>query len=166
MSVVCCKILKDKIEIASDSIMTIGRSQTKGSDVEYAKLDKINDIIIGSTGSCEESALFQLYCKTHSPKEAKNDDILEFVIEFIEWKRKKIDKWDYSNNYILAFHGKAFWIENYFVNEIKTYRAIGAGRDFAMAALFLGHSVEESVSVACELSTLCEKPIIKFECKR
>jgi len=53
-----------------------------------------------------------------------------------------------------------------FINEIKDFAAIGAGEDFANAALYLGHSPEEAVKVACELCCFVSEPIVKYKMKR
>jgi hypothetical protein len=34
---------------------------------------------------------------------------------------------------------------------------------YALAALYLGHSAEEAVETAIELSTMCEEPILVIE---
>ncbi len=54
-------------------------------------------------------------------------------------------------------------VQDYFITEVTTYEAIGVGTRYALSALCLGHSVEEAIEVACELSIYCEKPVIKFE---
>lgn len=50
-----------------------------------------------------------------------------------------------------------------FVNKVKNYDAIGAGMDFANAALYLGHNPKEAVEVACKLSCFVSEPIIEHE---
>ena len=37
--------------------------------------------------------------------------------------------------------------------------AIGAGEDYALASLHLGHTAKEAVETACELSVYCERPV-------
>ena len=53
-----------------------------------------------------------------------------------------------------------------YVNEINEYAAIGAGEDFALAALYLGHSAKEAVKTACELSAFVAEPIVEFEMEK
>lgn len=50
-----------------------------------------------------------------------------------------------------------------FVCQIKDYVAIGAGDDFATAALYLGHTPREAVEVACNLSCYVAGPIVEYE---
>jgi ATP-dependent protease HslVU (ClpYQ) peptidase subunit len=57
-------------------------------------------------------------------------------------------------------------VEGFFVKEIVDYTAIGAGMDFALSALYLGNSVEESIKAACHLSVYCEEPINLMKVKK
>jgi ATP-dependent protease HslVU (ClpYQ) peptidase subunit len=61
--------------------------------------------------------------------------------------------------FIVVHKGKAFFLGGYFVREINDYYAIGAGMDYALAALYLGASVEKAIKTACELSIFCEGPV-------
>jgi ATP-dependent protease HslVU (ClpYQ) peptidase subunit len=166
MSIVCCKILDDKIEVASDSITVRGSTQSRGQNAQYVKLLQVNNIIIGGIGLGEEISLIYIFCQTHQPKDATPDSILTFLAEFSEWKNDRIDNSSIENNYILIYQEKAFVIYNYQVVEITEYEAIGAGMDFALAALHLGHDVKSAVEIACELSIYCEKPVVYFSIPR
>ena len=73
---------------------------------------------------------------------------------------------DTENQYIMAYAGHLFQIEPLFTFEIKDYAAIGAGEDFATAALYLGHSPEDAAKVACELSCYVAEPVVRFEMPR
>ena len=87
--------------------------------------------------------------------------MLEFISEFIEWKKRKTDdKASFRNSFIIGFQGTVFAIEHWHVHKINSYMAIGAGMSYAMAALYLGHSAEKAVETAIELSTMCEEPIL------
>lgn len=165
MSIVCCRVTDDKIEIASDSISIRGYTQSKGDKVKYSKLVKVNEMIIGGVGFSEENFLMQLFAQTHNIKDANTDAVLTFLAEFSDWKKKKIDNYKIENNFIFLYKSKAFYIERFLIQEVINYQAIGAGDDFALSALYLGHSVEKAVETACELSIYCEKPIIKYEMK-
>lgn len=162
MSIVCCKVTPTCIRIASDSITVRGYTQSKGKNTEHSKLITINNMIIGSTGTIEESNMFQIFCQNKQPLEASNREVLNFLFEFSEWKKKKIENSKINNSYILVFKGKAFHINEFMVDEIKTYEAIGAGMDFALASLYLKHDVQSAVEVACQLSIFCELPIIMY----
>lgn len=161
MSVVAVKISDEKIVIASDSIMVQGYTQEKNKD-GYSKLSAVNGMVIGSVGSAAESGLMQVFALTHKPSYSDENGILNYITEFCEWKKSKTGEFKLENHYLIVFDKKVFYVENYFVKEIVTYGAIGAGRDYALAALYLNNDVETSVGVACELCIYCERPIIQF----
>ena len=158
MSIVCCKVGDEKIKIASDSITVRGYTQEKGKD-NYSKLCETNGMIIGSCGLCSENGMLQIFASTRKPSAPSEDALLNFFTEFAEWKKRKTDKYVLENQYIIAFEGKAFMVSHFWVKEITSYEAIGAGEDYALAALYLNHDVDKAVEVACELSIYCEKPI-------
>lgn len=165
MSVVACKVSEKKIEIASDSIKVYGWTKNK-SDNEHSKLVHTNGIIVGSTGLCEESGLFKIFCSTRTPKSSTSEDIMLFMSEFAEWKKQKINKFSIENDYIILYGKNAFYVNGFFVEEILTFEAIGAGRDYALSALLLGNTPRRAVEVACDLSIYCSEPINYFEIKR
>lgn len=158
MSVVACKVTENGYEIAADSITVRYTTQTRGQ-TKHAKLFEINGMVVGGVGSAQETALLRIFAKTRQPADANEAAIVEFVSEFAEWKNKRMKDSDINNRYILGFDGKAFLVEGWFIDEILTYAAIGAGMDFALAALYLGNSAEKAVETAIELSIYCEPPI-------
>ena len=160
MSVVACKVTEHNIEIAADSITVRGYTQSRGQNTNHCKLFEINDMVIGSVGTAEETSLFRLFAATRRPAGASEYAILEFLSEFSEWKEKKINQAEITNGYIVIFEGKAFALDQWLVEEILTYEAIGAGMDFALTALYLGHSAFKAVETAIELSIFCEAPVI------
>lgn len=163
MSVVAVKVTDKKITIGADSIIVSGWTQEKD---KMAKLFETNDLVVGDVGDAQEGALFYLFCKTRKPKEASVDAILEFLSEFQDWMNKKIDNNEIKNQYIMIFDKKVFMIEGFYIKEVKDYTAIGAGMDFALAALYLGKSVKESIKAACHLSVYCEEPINVIEIEK
>ncbi len=158
MSVVCCRVNEDSIEIAADSIVC--RGWMKSTD--NVKLHRVNNMIVGSSGYVEESSLFLLFAETHSPTSPDTRGIIEFLTEFSQWKQKVNNTWGIGNSYILVYKGKAYGIYSFEVTEINTYFAIGAGVEFATAALHLGNSPKKAVEVACELSCMCAQPIVSY----
>jgi len=165
VSIVCVKVSKKVIEMASDSILVSGWTQSKSSN-SFAKLTSVNGMVIGTAGGVEEGSLFQVFAATTKPEAATESAVLIFMSSFAEWKHKKINKTGVENSYLLAFDGKAFEIEGFFVQEITTFSAIGAGSDFALTALHLGHDVKKAVAVACEMSVYCEQPVRHIALKR
>lgn len=162
MSVVVCKVEKEEIIFASDSIIVF--DDLKRTDL-VIKLVKENNIIIGGAGAEEDIFLMQIFIKTHRPKNATKESILNFYVEYLAWcKNKEVEK--PSSNFIMGIEGKAFIINGYSVIKIKNYVATGAGFMFASAVLELGHTAKEAVSVAIKLSPLCAPPIKIIKMKR
>lgn len=162
MSIVVVKVLPEKIEIASDSITVRGWTQSRSTN-SFSKLVKVNDLIIGSVGTAEEGALLQVFCSTRRPDQATELSIVNFLSEFANWKNTKTGVATITNEYIFIVDKHVFQIHGFFVEEIINFAAIGAGMDFALAALHLGHEAEKAVEVACELSVFCELPTKLYE---
>lgn len=155
MSVVAVKITENEITIGADSIIVSGWTQEKD---KLAKLIQVNDLVIGDVGSAQEGALFFLFCKTRKPREASTDAIIEFMSDFQDWLDKKIGENKIGNQYIIVFNKKVFNVEGFYVKEVVDYSAIGAGMDFAITCLALGHSVEKAIEMSCHFSIYCELP--------
>lgn len=160
MSVVAVRVNKDKIEFSADSITVFGGC-TKRDDF-FAKLQEINQMIIGGVGASEEIGLLFTFAQTHSPLDNTEKAIRDFFFEFGKWKNDLHLGFVSENSYIVGCKGKAFYIQNLFVQEVKDYAAIGAGRDYALSALYLKHSAKEAVKVACELSCYVCEPIVSL----
>jgi ATP-dependent protease HslVU (ClpYQ) peptidase subunit len=163
MSVVAVKVKKNKIIIGADSILVSGWTQEKD---KLAKLNKVNGMVIGDVGDAQEGGLFLLYCKTRKPREASVDALIEFMSEFQDWLNNKIGESKLENQYVIVFGEKAFVMEGFFIKEVTDYTAIGAGMDFALSALYLGNSVQDSIKAACHLSVYCEEPVNIIEVEK
>ena len=163
MSVVAIrKIGKGKFEIASDSIRIAGWfSQEKDKN---GKLWKIGHMIMGTAGSCSIGSLLREYLENHQPKTNTEHGWVALMADFTKHVSGLDSGLDSGlkaseNEFLVIWRGRAFFIHNFYVLEIKDFYAIGAGRDFAFATLYLNNDVKKAVEVACELSTFCEKPI-------
>ena len=163
MSVVAVKVTNKKITIGADSILVSGWTQEKD---KLAKLNKVNGMVIGDVGDAQEGALFLMFCRTRKPREASTDALVEFMSEFQDWMNDKIGEVKLNNQYIIVLEEKVFVMEGFFIKEVTDYTAIGAGMDFALAALYLGNSVEESIKAACHLSVYCEEPVNIIEIEK
>lgn len=161
MSVIAVKVYDDKIKIAADSIVV--RGDYKRTDQNFSKLVKVNGMIIGGCGYAEELSLMYHYSETHKPASASEKDMLAFIVEFSKYKSDIAGSSNIQNDYIIIYDNRAFSVDSLFVSEIKNYDAIGAGMDFANAALYLRHNPKEAVEVACELSCFVADPIVEYE---
>ena len=162
MSVVAARVYDDHIEIAADSIVISGEMKRTGT---FSKVEAINDMIIGACGICRETTLMWQFAKTHKPESATERDVLTFIVEFMKWKKEFGGEPNIENDYIIAYQGKLFEVQETFVNQVKDYVAIGAGMYFATTALYLDRSPKEAVEVACALNYYVSKPIVSFAMK-
>lgn len=166
MSVVAVKKSENKLVFASDSIKVSG--WTKQSDKvlpkDMAKLFELNDMVIGSVGYSKELSFMRIFAATHKPKSPSVEGLLDFIIEFYSWAMRIDPEFERSNEYLIGFENKVFRItEGYLVDKVNEISAIGAGEDFALAAMHLGHSAIEAVEVANELCLYCAPPICVIE---
>lgn len=163
MSVVAAKVLEDKVVMAADSILVKGCSKRNSN---FAKIAGINGMIVGGVGYAQEISLMWHYMQTHKPASPTEKDVLSFIVEFSQWKQGAVGNSQVENSYLLIYQGHLFEIEYMFVHEISDYIAIGAGEQFANAALYLGHTPREAVKVACDLSCYVSEPIIEYSMRK
>ncbi len=77
---------------------------------------------------------------------------------------KKDDKYIPYNSWLIAFDGVVYNVSaDLFIDKIKGYEAIGSGMEYAKAALHLGHTVKESLKVACDMTIYCGEPLEIYE---
>ena len=156
MSVIAAKLYDNRIDFAADSITLRGDlKQTNGP----AKLVAINGMVIGGCGLCEEISMMFRFAQTHHPETPTCRDVLAFFTEFLKWKPNG-SCLKGSTDFLIGFKGHLFLIEDMYVSEIKDFVAIGAGRDYSLAALYLGHDPRDAVKVACDLSCFVSEPIV------
>ena len=160
MSVVCAKVYNDKIVMAADSIV-VRYGSDKNPSGSFLKMRRINDVVIGTSGSAEEASLMWHYMATHNPFGATEKDVLEYMIEFSRWKKDLTGSSSVSNDYLIAFSGKLFRVNGIFVTEIREFESIGHGMCYSNAAMHLGHTPKEAVKVACDLDCFVAEPVIE-----
>lgn len=158
MSVVAARRFAGGFEIAADSILVRYCTQLVGN-LKRSKLWEQDGLIVGGVGTSEESVQLQSFSTTHRPADASTDAIAQFLSEFAFWKKQRTEKFAVQNDFIFGLDGRLFANHSLSVVEIETFEAIGAGQDFALAAMHLGKSVVEAVELACDLSILCERPV-------
>jgi hypothetical protein len=163
MSIITCKVTDTGYEVAADSIIIWNDLQSKGENFEHVKLVDVNGMVLGGSGAIAESSMFQLFISNHRPAHITELGILEFLTEFVAWKRSKTGGDGIANHYFLGFDRVVFLIEGWLVSQIRKYHAIGAGREYALAALYLGHDAKTAAKVATELSIYCEPPIVSIK---
>ena len=73
MSVIAAKVYNDKVVMAADSIIVTGWSKRNNN---FSKIVEINNMIMGSTGYCQECSIMWHYMQTHKPASSLEKDIL------------------------------------------------------------------------------------------
>ena len=175
MSVVTARVYEDKIVMAADSIIAYGWTKTSpvvendGKKTRnFSKLIEVNGMLIGGVGSAESIQLMQIFATTHKPKSSNEKDMLDFVVEFNKWKNdmpaSSIDSADAE--FLIAVDGELFCIGGLYIEHVMNYSAIGAGMDYALAALYLGHSPAEAAKTACELNCFVSEPVFELTQER
>jgi len=166
MSVVAVRKKGGNITIGADSIRITGWG-TQEKD-KLAKLFRVsNDMIVGTVGSAAIHSLFREFLKNHLPKSNSEYGWTTLMSEFSSYLNdlKNAPKLE-TSAFLVVHKQKVYFIDSYFVREINDYYAIGAGMDYALAALYLGASVKEAIETACHLSIFCEKPANVIEVKK
>ena len=159
MSVVSAKVYSDKIVMAADSQVSYGNY--KDTSGNFAKMRRINDVLVGGAGSLEELSLMWHYMGTHNPSGNSLKDILEYLVEFRRWKKDLTGDSSFENNLLIAYNGKLFSAYGIAVVEISNFDSVGCGMKYANAAMYLGHTPREAVRVACELDCFVGEPILE-----
>lgn len=163
MTVIAAQKTSESITFAADTMVSDGYGKSTTIDIMQSKLFQQNGMIIGTTGDCYESTLMELFSRNHKPIDTERLSVIDFLVEFREWVRKKDGNYAPKNGFLIAFEKKLFHVYGGLeVYEVKDFEAIGAGQDFAKAALHLGHSPKEAVAVACKLSLFCSEPITEM----
>lgn len=159
MSVVAVRKEKGKITIAADSIRISGwGTQEKDKLAKLFQIDK--EMVLGAVGSSATSSLFREFIENHLPKTNSEYGWMLLMREFATYlsEVKSAPKFE-DSAFIVVHKGRAFFLAGYFVREVDDYYAIGAGADYALAALYLGAGVEKAIKTACHLSIFCEEPV-------
>lgn len=161
MSVVAVRKTKTKITIGADSIRLSGLTQEKD---KLAKLFMVNkDMALGAVGFASTTSLFREFLGNHLPMFNSEYGWTMLVREFASYlgELKNAPGLE-TADFLVVYQSKIFYLSGYFVREIKDYYAIGAGKDYAITALYLGTDVGQAIKAACHLSIICEEPINIF----
>ncbi len=163
MTIIAVKIDKKEITMGADSLTTAG-------DVQECRISKIfetNGITLGTAGYYSDLMLFYIFCKTHRPKSATVDCLIDFLNEYYDWIKKKTDetKMECSTR-LFVYENKVFELNGFSVMPIKKYGAIGSGYQYALTALHLGNSVKDALKVASHFDPYCGAPFKIIKIKR
>ena len=143
-------------------MVTDGYRQVSGHQATFGKLFDHNGMVIGTSGSCSEAVLMELFSKNHRPASSDRIGVIDFLLEFEDSVKKRESGYCLDNQYLIAIEGKLFTaLGRLDVYEVEAFDAIGCGRDFGNAALLMGATVGQAADVACQLSAFCAPPIVE-----
>ena len=163
MTVIAARKTENLITFAADSILVAGYLKATHKEVVYNKLFQQNEMVIGSNGTGYEGTMMELFSRNHRPVVGSRLAVIDFFVEFREWINKRDGGHSPNNEYILAYDKKLFRTYGGLdIYEVPEFEAVGAGEDFAKAALHLGHTPREAVEVACKLSIYCSEHITEI----
>lgn len=126
----------DGKELAADKASTV-----VGLSMTVTKIHKVYGRLIAFTGDADPAMQMLAWFKAGAdpakyPEDMKKDETTAYVIE--------------AGGQILKYTKSAYpekWEDRFF--------AAGSGRDYAMAAMYLGKSAREAVEVACHFENSC-----------
>ena len=102
MTVIAARKTPEAIIFAADTLISDGYTKTTSSDIMHSKLFEQNDMVIGCTGECYEGTLMELFSRNHKPVNSTRLGIIDFLVEFREWIRKKEGGYTPKNGFLIA----------------------------------------------------------------
>jgi ATP-dependent protease HslVU (ClpYQ) peptidase subunit len=160
MTVIAAIKTDNKIVFARDSLMTADNTIITDNNTLVSKLWQQNDLTVGHSGQCLFNTLMRIFAKTHVPKSACEDGMIEFLIEYVNLCQSKYNVGMPTSQFLIAFQDQLFRVYGGIdVYKVENFDAIGSGGDFAQAALLLGKTAKEAAEVSCKLSSTCALPV-------
>lgn len=162
MTVIAVKRVGDSILMAADSQTSSGNNHIvpAESKARNSKIVEVNGFCFGGSGMAFESVFLEIFARNHKPSEPTVNGVIDFLMDFQEWGRKKSHDFKSENHYLFVIEGKIFQTWGGIVTEERDqYAAIGSGFEYAVTALHLGKSPIEAVQVAIDLTPWCCGPI-------
>ena len=175
MTCIAVKIESKKITIAGDTQTTWGNHKLPKKDYvdnnlkAAGKIFQTNGMTLGCAGATAHIGLFQIFCKSHKPKEMERDSILDWFLEFRDWisSKAKINFTDLSMHSIIINDGRVFCFFDFMdIWEVKTFDSVGSGMWLAIGAMDLGASADRAVEAAIKYDLYCGGKVTKIEIKK
>lgn len=166
MSVIAVKKLKSEIHMSADSQTTFGHNKfhTK-KDLNRSKIFTTNGMIFGCAGNVSDICLLQVFSKTHKPKHMTSDDMLEFLVEFSEWAKKKDSAFSFEIHGIMVLGGSIVLFMGIEVHMIDDFASVGSGSFLALGAMYNGANTEKAVETAIRYDLYCGAPVETIKVK-
>ena len=163
MTVIAAKVYDDKIVMSCDS--QISRGYNKRNNVMPSKVIKGTDFLVGLCGDATLITFLHMFSKNHPIGDGEEAAVIDWIVEFLEFIKKKTGNWHATgNNQLLIAHKSGLYvIVDWAPIKVKDWYAIGSGFEYAEAALYLGRDTKTAVDVANELCYGCGGNIETFE---
>lgn len=159
MSVIAARVYPKSIVMAADNQGTWGHNKFADAmtkiQVNEVKIWQHNDLTIGGAGSAQEDVLFRVFTKTRKPKSATVEDMIDFMVEFADWMKKRDQNSKLENHYLIIFQEKLFSAVELDIAEVSEYFSVGSGMFLALGAMYRGASPEEAVEAAKTFDLYC-----------
>ena len=161
MSIVAARVYADRIEMSADSI-SVRDDHIIDQNTSMQKIFFNGAMIVGGCGEAWEALMMGEYISSRTPTSNTMMGILSFIKGFLAWLGPYIpDHKTLANTYLIALGDKLWEVtDGPTIIEVRDYIAIGDGEEFAMGAMFCGHSPHEAVKSACALSCYVAEPIV------
>lgn len=167
MTVIIAKREKKKIILACDNQTSWGwyKTDTKTDNSERGKIKQISDsFAIACSWSVQEITIFQRFCERTTPKWSNENDIYDFMVEFKDYCKKTMDKFEFKSWYIIVLSNKIFQVMYWFdVQEKKLHCALWSWMFEAMVALEMWGNAEKAVEMAIKFDRGCGGTIHTIE---
>lgn len=162
MTIIVAKKEETGIIFGADAQVTAGSTKRLPEQIDVSKLHQANGITLGSAGLARTCNMLGIFMKTHLPKAADTEGILDWLWRFERWVGEYQAGFSFENVVLIAFESELFYAYELEVFRVPEYGAIGSGQDFAMGALYQGCSVEQAVETAIALDNYCAGPVTQL----
>lgn len=162
MTTIAVKRSKDSINIAYDSQVTMGNMILE-NNIYNDKLYIWDDIVFCMAGAISHHELLKSFLSSYTRYTCGENEmyyIVRLFASFIKYL-KELGKEELSSEYIVIINKKILAVDENLSNifEVKTFWAIGSGRDYAITAMHLNKTAKSAVKVAGKIDPYTATPI-------
>jgi len=146
--------------LGCDSQVTRGYNKHDGKQLSVSKIFKANGVVVGGVGRVSDLSLLNVFLKTHKPKDVSSGAILDLMVEFMEWCKKKDSTYKMESDFIFAFKNNAFQVcGGLDVSCIKDFWAIGSGMFVALGVMEGKGSMKQALEAATKYDLFSSLPL-------
>jgi ATP-dependent protease HslVU (ClpYQ) peptidase subunit len=113
MTVIAVRKYLKKIVLSADTQISWGGQKLVDSNKnlynQWSKIWKTENMVVGMAGSVEGMTFFKIFTETRKPTSATVENIINYIVDFIGWVKKKNDNFKIENsNIIIIFEDKVY----------------------------------------------------------